>query len=242
MEQTVPEGSFRTRFWTYVERVTGTRSMKRFVWQGTVLSILSGLSTVWGTMLRSWAYGRVLGGIGKNCFIETRVRFYVPQRIFMGNRVFIGENACLDACYPTSEIRLGNDVHIARNSVLKAGRGAITIHDGTLINRFSYLDGNGGIEIGSRSALGNHVELVSAHKVIDDFSTLVNVRARAMEPRKIEIGEGVFVGSRAIILPGVHIGDGAVIGAGAVVTKDVPHNCLARGVPARITKRRGASR
>lgn len=236
----MPEGNFRTRFWKYVERVTGTRSMRRFVWQGTVLSIFSGLSTVWGTMLRGWAYGSVLGGIGENCFIEARVRFIVPQRVFLGNRVFIGENACLDACHLRSEIRLGNDVHIARSSVLKAGVGKITIHDGTLINRFSYLDGNGGIEIGSQSALGNQVELVSAHKVIDDPSTPKNVRARAMKPGMIKIGEGVFVGSRVIILPGVHIGDGAVIGAGAVVTKDVPSNCLAKGVPARVTRRRAA--
>lgn len=240
MDRTVPEGSFRTKFWKYVERVTGTRSMRKFVWQGTVLSIFSNLSTIWGTMLRGRVYKRVLGSLGESCFIETRVRFHVPQRIFLGNRVFIGENACLDACYPTSEIRLGNDVHIACNSVLRAGIGKITIHDGTLINRFSYLDGNGGIEIGSRSALGNHVELVSAHKLIDDPSAPINVRGRAMQPGMIKIGEGVFVGSRAIILPGVRIGDGAVVGAGAVVTNDVPPYCLAKGVPARVTRKIGA--
>lgn len=236
MIRTVPKGSFRTKFWKYVERVTGTHSLKKFVWQGTVLTIFSDLSTIWGTMLRGWAYRTVLGDIGNSCFIETHVRFRVPQRIFLGNRVLIGENACLDACYSTSEIRLGNDVHIGRNSVLRAGIGKITIHDGTLINRFAYLDGNGGIEIGSRSALGNHIELISAHKVIDDPSAPI----KGMQPGMIKIGEGVFVGSRVIIMPGVHIGNGAVVGAGAVVTKDVPPYCIARGVPARVTRKRGA--
>ena len=185
-------------------------------------------------------YRTVLGSIGKSCFIESHVRFRVPQQIFLGNRVFIGENSCLDACYSTSELRLGNDVHIACNSVLRAGIGKITIDDGTLINRFAYLDGNGGIKIGSKSALGNHVELISAHKIIDDPLAPIDVRTRPMQPEAIEIGEGVFVGSRAIIMPGVHIGDGAVVGAGAVVTKDVPPDCIAKGIPARVTRKRGA--
>jgi len=239
MMATVPIGNFRTKFWKYVERVTGTHSLKKFIWQGTVLTIFSDLPTIWGTMLRGWAYGTVLGSIGKSCFIESHVRFHVPQQIFLGNRVFIGENSCLDACYSTSELRLGNDVHIACNSILRAGIGKITIDDGTLINRFAYLDGNGGIKIGSKSALGNHVELISAHKTIDDPLAPIDVRALPMRPAMIEIGEGVFVGSRAIIMPGVHIGDGAVVGAGAVVTKDVPPNCIAKGIPAKVTRKRG---
>jgi acetyltransferase-like isoleucine patch superfamily enzyme len=52
--------------------------------------------------------------------------------------------------------------------------------------------------------------------------------------RAVKIGNGVFIGARAIILKGVTIGDGAVIGAGAVVTKDVPPGHLAAGNPAAV--------
>jgi acetyltransferase-like isoleucine patch superfamily enzyme len=50
----------------------------------------------------------------------------------------------------------------------------------------------------------------------------------------IQIGDGCFIGQRAVVLGGVTIGDGAAIGAGAVVTKDVPAGATAAGVPARV--------
>lgn len=54
--------------------------------------------------------------------------------------------------------------------------------------------------------------------------------------KKVIIRDGVWIGSGAIINPGVEIGENSVIGAGAVVTKDIPANVVAVGVPARIIK------
>lgn len=50
----------------------------------------------------------------------------------------------------------------------------------------------------------------------------------------IRIGNNVYVGMGAYILPGVTIGDNSIIGAGAVVTKDIPEDSVAAGVPARV--------
>lgn len=50
----------------------------------------------------------------------------------------------------------------------------------------------------------------------------------------IHIGDNVWIGSKATILPGCNIGDGAIIGANAVVTKDIPPYSIAVGVPAKI--------
>ena len=52
----------------------------------------------------------------------------------------------------------------------------------------------------------------------------------------IIIGKDVWIGSNATIAPGVTIGDNAGIGAGAVVTKDIPENAVAVGVPAKVIK------
>ena len=48
------------------------------------------------------------------------------------------------------------------------------------------------------------------------------------------IGNNVFIGTRAIILPGVRIGSNVVIGAGAVVSRDVPDNSICAGNPAKV--------
>lgn len=57
--------------------------------------------------------------------------------------------------------------------------------------------------------------------------------------QEVRIGNNVWVGANATILPGVTIGDNTVIGAGAVVSRDLPPNVLAMGVPARVFRELG---
>lgn len=54
--------------------------------------------------------------------------------------------------------------------------------------------------------------------------------------KPVKVGNNVFIGFRATIMPGVTIGDNVAIGAGSVVTKDIPSNCVAAGIPARVIK------
>ena len=54
--------------------------------------------------------------------------------------------------------------------------------------------------------------------------------------KDVKIRDNVWIGSNAVILPGVTIGENTVIGAGAVVTKDIPSGSVAVGVPARVIK------
>lgn len=52
------------------------------------------------------------------------------------------------------------------------------------------------------------------------------------------VDDDVWIGHRAVIMPGIHIGKGSIVGAGAVVTKDVPNYSVVAGVPARIIRSR----
>jgi len=88
------------------------------------------------------------------------------------------------------------------------------------------------IEIGDDLQMGPAVQLYTGFHPLDRAT-----RAAGLElARPIRIGDGVWIGGGAIILPGVTIGDGAVIGAGSVVRRDVPAGSLAAGNPARIIR------
>ena len=87
--------------------------------------------------------------------------------------------------------------------------------------------------------LGKNVHITDGVKFIThDGSTLIY---RQYTPdleitKPIVVGNDVFIGNNVILLPGVTIGNNVVIGAGAVVSRDIPDNSLAVGVPARVVK------
>jgi maltose O-acetyltransferase len=88
------------------------------------------------------------------------------------------------------------------------------------------------ITIGDDLQMAPAVQLYTAYHPLDRAS-----RAAGLELAKpIAIGDGVWIGGGAIVLPGVTIGDGAVVGAGSVVTRDVPPLALVAGNPARIIR------
>ena len=87
------------------------------------------------------------------------------------------------------------------------------------------------VTVGARTQIGPAVQIYTADHPRDPL-----VRRTGVEfGRPIHIGDDVWIGGGAIILPGVTIGDRAIIGAGSVVTRDVPAGLIARGNPARIT-------
>ncbi len=234
--RTIRQGGLRANLWNYVERATGQRSLGRFLWQGTVLTLMYRLPTIGATVLRGIVYRAVLGGIGSSCVIEEDVRFQVPQRVFLGKRVFVGQYSYLDG--GTSFLRLGDDVHLARFCTLRAGERGITIHDGAGLNIRTYLDGNGEIEIGPNVLLSPGVQVLSGNHVFDD--PRVPIRYQGTAYGKVTIGDDCWLGTNVIVLPGVDIGRGAVVGAGAVVTKDIPPFSIALGVPAKVVGQRGS--
>ncbi len=100
----------------------------------------------------------------------------------------------------------------------------------------------GKIEFGSEPYLvkiGNHVTITNGVRFITHDGGVWIFREEHPDIdviAPIVIGNNVFIGLGALIMPGVTVGDNTVIGAGAIVTKDIPANCVAVGVPARPIK------
>ena len=95
---------------------------------------------------------------------------------------------------------------------------------------------DGHIYVADRVLFGPNVTVVTANHPLN-----AELRRKEMQyNRDVYIGENVWIGAGSIILPGVHIGKNAVIGAGSVVTRDIPDNVLAVGVPCRVVREIGA--
>ena len=91
------------------------------------------------------------------------------------------------------------------------------------------------ITIGDNVFIAPGVVISAAHHPIDP-----ELRAMVYQyNQSVKIGNNVWVGAGAIILPGVTIGDNTVIGAGSVVTKDIPANVVAVGNPCKVIREIG---
>lgn len=90
---------------------------------------------------------------------------------------------------------------------------------------------SGGITIGDGTMIGMNITIATLNHglSLDTRNTTY--------PFPVNIGENVWIGSNATILPGVNLGNNAVVAAGAVVTKDVPENTVVIGVPAKVIKK-----
>lgn len=96
-----------------------------------------------------------------------------------------------------------------------------------LISHQAWIQGAGGIAIGSRVMMGPRVMLLTANHDLVTRETTVS---------PIVIEDEVWLGAGVTILPGVTVGRGSIVAAGAVVTRDVPPGVLVGGVPAKVIK------
>ena len=134
-----------------------------------------------------------------------------------------------------SGFRIGSGVVMADVPTLiglPAFHKKLVIGSHTFVNARCLFDLSDRVVIGQRVSIGPQVMLLtSTHEISESYR-----RAGALKLSPIRIGDGVWLGARAMVLPGVIVGDGAIVAAGAVVTKDVPPNTLVAGVPARAIR------
>ncbi len=97
------------------------------------------------------------------------------------------------------------------------------------------LDTRGGLHLGDEVTLSSRVVLITHTNV--GFPSHPLQKAYPPKEGKITIGDGAYLGTAAIVLPGITIGEKSVVGAGAVVTHDVPTRTVVAGVPARAIKK-----
>lgn len=153
----------------------------------------------------TWLRARNLASAGPGVFLQSGVVIRNPGRVELGAGVRIGRGTVLSAERADGRLRVGDD---------------------TWIDRGCHIDFSGDLEIGRGCTLSAEVRLYTHDHKRDPRSH--------PDPRRLRIGDRVWIGTGASILQNVgEIGDGALVAAGAVVTRPVPAGALVGGNPAR---------
>ncbi len=168
------------------------------------------------------------------CFLGeiTPDNIHCPQYITIGDNTSFGEGVFLTAWdtynytengvgktqHFTPEIIIGSNCHFGfQNHITSVNR--ISIGDNLLTGKWVTITDN------------SHGETSVEQMDVDPLQRPI------VSKGPVVIGNNVWIGDKATVLPGVSIGDGSIIAANAVVTKDVPAYSVAAGNPARIIKR-----
>lgn len=163
---------------------------------------------------------RVRSKVATYVWRKKAIRFGVAS--IVQDRVFVEDLA---------GISIGNQCLIASctHFTTESSTGSVTMGSGVQINRDVHIDYTGGLLIGDNVLISEAVVIYTHDHGLDPRSEPISY------PKSI--GQGVWIGARAILLPNCRvIGEGAIVGAGAVVTSDVPPNCIYAGNPARLIR------
>lgn len=131
-------------------------------------------------------------------------------------------------------LQLGEGVSMAPNvSFRNAER--ISIGAGSHLGEHSVIwagNSTGRVVIGEKCLFAPNVTVTASNYGIVQGD--VAIMDQPKDERDVVIGDGAWLGANVVVLAGVTIGEGAVVAAGAVVTKDLPAQCIAGGVPAKV--------
>jgi len=155
-----------------------------------------------------------LRACGEGVVIEPGAVILHPENVSLGDYVYVGHYAVLNG-YHTGELVCGA---------------------GTWIGQHCLLHGAGGLTLGAEVGVGPGCRILTSTHA--DPGPGEPIMRGALELAPVSIGDGSDLGCNAVILPGVTIGRRVQVGAGAVVRVDLPDDCLAAGVPARVVGRR----
>ena len=145
------------------------------------------------------------------------------KQIVIGNSTHLGSHIVLGCWKQYGEqhfspsIAIGNNCNIGEYNHITACN-KITIGDGLLTGRFVYIGDN-------------------AHGGLSwEEAETPPIKRRLASKGEIKIGRNVWIGDKVTILGGVTIGDNVIVGANSVVTRDIPNNCVAVGMPAIVVR------
>ena len=182
----------------------------------------------------TWAAAIELGAIGPHSrrarrfgrFGDGSVICFPPNALFNEQYISIGDGTMFGP-----EITLSAGMVPGQQMVSDT---VITVGDRCLFGKGSGIVGHLEIVIGDDVWTGHHVYITDQNHGYADLD--LPISRQVMPERPVSIGSGSWLGHGTVVLPGAKIGRHVVVGANSVVTGELPDNCVAAGVPARVIK------
>lgn len=172
--------------------------------------------------------------------VLNRLKYFLMGQINIEPRAIVEPKAELILDHRNDDlefvIEIGDKVHVKDHSRLCPRSGFIKIGRNSSINPFCVLLGYGGITIGESVRIAAHTSIIAFNHNFGEVGD--DIHRQGYNAKGVVIEDDVWIGTGVRVLDGVTIGKGSVIGAGSVVTKSVPPNSVAVGVPARVMKTR----
>jgi acetyltransferase-like isoleucine patch superfamily enzyme len=192
-----------------------------------------------GALVGPYKDRRILSKLTPRSYISPRAQVQCA-RLHLGRNCFIDERVTIYSHSDGGEVRLGDRVHLYRDTIIEIGAGgSVIIGDNTHIQASCNLKGFlGNLIIGRDVQVAPHCGFSPYEHNFEDRDSVIHQQG-IRSAGDIVLEDDVWLGLGVAVLEGVHIGKGAVIGAGAVVTKDIPPYAIAVGIPARVIRMRG---
>lgn len=169
----------------------------------------------------------------KSCiYSDTSITVDHNSEIVFGKYNDIRKNTYIDS-RSNSEIKLSDNVFVGNMAGISSKGGSILIGKNTSFQACLYMESEKSkIIIGNDCMFSYYVKMnVGSHRLMNiiDNTNITNTLP-------IKIGNHVWCGMNACILPGCNVGDGSVIGAASLVNKSIKSNCTCAGIPAKVLR------
>jgi len=193
------------------------------------------------SLLRGFLLKMTVKNKGGFLFVGRKCKFSFRKKISIGRTVTIGDYVEINAL-SNSGVIIGNNVSILKGTIIDCtgvishlGEG-LKIGDNVGIAQNCFIQVRGKTEIGDNVIFGPNVSIFSENHNFSNPDVPVNVQG--VTRKGVIIEDGVWIGTRAVVLDGVKVGKNSIIAAGSIVTKDVPCCSIVGGVPAKVLKLR----
>ena len=192
-------------------------------------------------LMRGFVYQLISLIKPKVVFMAAGTKILHSRSLTIEGTLTLGRNVTLD-CLSLEGVKLGVNVNIPDGSYIRCtgviselGKG-LTVGNNTGFGHYTFINAQGGVVIGNDVIMGPNVRILAENHKYDSLD--LPIRLQGVSRQGITIDSNVWIGANVTILDGVRIHSGSVIGAGSVVTKSIPENSVAAGVPCKVIKER----